>query len=101
MHPNSVHLSLGQKQYVLNRLEQEEQKCSRCGSAGWGLGRLRGGLRVPSGTWFIYSARSAVLPMVHLQCEECGTPIWYPVEGPIPRYSGYRRGAWPSRQFGE
>jgi hypothetical protein len=22
--------------------------------------------------------------MVHLKCEECGTPMWYPVEGPIP-----------------
>jgi hypothetical protein len=81
MHPNSVQLSLGQKQYVLNRLEEEEQKCSRCGSAGWGFGPASWR---PAGTQRY---------MVHLKCEECGTPIWYPVEGPIPRYSGYRRGA--------
>ena len=72
MHPNSVHLSLGQKQYVLNRLEEEELKCSRCGSAGWGFGPAS---RRPRGTKRY---------MVHLKCEECDTPIWHPVEGPIP-----------------
>jgi hypothetical protein len=72
IHPNSVHLSLGQKQYVLNRLEEEEQKCSCCGSAGWGFATSS---RRP---------RGAKRYMVHLKCEECGTPICYPVEGPIP-----------------
>jgi len=72
MHPNSVHLSLGQKQYVLNRLEEEELKCSRCGSAGWGF---EPALWRPPGTERY---------MVHLKCEECGTLIWHPVEGPIP-----------------
>ena len=73
MHPNSVHLSLGQKQYVLDRLEEEEQKCSSCGSAGWGFGR--------PASW---RPRGTKRYMVHLKCEECGTPIWHPVEGPIP-----------------
>ena len=72
MHPNSVHLSLGQKQYVLNRLEEEQQKCSCCGSAGWGFGSKS---RRPRGTKRY---------MVHLKCEECATLIWHPVEGPIP-----------------
>ena len=76
MRPNSVHLSLGQKQYVLNRLEEEELKCSRCGSAGgssgWGFGPAS--WRPPGTKRY----------MVHLKCEECGTPMWYPVEGPIP-----------------
>ena len=71
MHPNSVHLSLGQKQYVLNRLEEEDQTCSCCGSAGWGFGPKS---QRPWGTKRY---------MVHLQCEECGTPVWYPVEGSI------------------
>ncbi len=72
MHRNSVHLSLGQKQYVLNRLEEEEQKCSRCGSAGWGFGPA---------SW---RAPGTKRYMVHLKCEECDAPMWYPVEGPIP-----------------
>ena len=72
MHPNSVHLSFGQKQYVLNKLEEEEQKCSRCGSAGWGFG--------PSS----YRPWGTKRYMVHVKCEESDTPIWYPVEGPIP-----------------
>ena len=81
MHPNSVHLSLGQKQYVLNRLEEEQKKCSHCGSAGWGFGPT---------SWRLPGTKRY---RIHLKCEECGTPIWYPVEGPIPRYSGNRRGA--------
>jgi len=81
MHPNSVHLNVGQKQYVLNRLEEEQQKCSRCGSAGWGFGPA---------SWRLSGTKRY---MIHLQWEVCGTPIWYPVEGPIRRYSGYRRGA--------
>ena len=72
MRPNSVHLSLGQKQYVLNRLEEEEQKCSRCGSAGWGFGPAS--WRPPGTERY----------MVHLKCEECGTPIWHSVKGSIP-----------------
>jgi hypothetical protein len=72
MQPNSVHLSLGQKLHVLNRLEVEEQKCSCCGSTGWGFGPAS---RRPRGTKRY---------MVHLKCEECDTPIWHPVEGPIP-----------------
>ena len=75
MHPNSVHLSLGQKQCVLNRLEKEEQKCSCCGSTGWGVGLAS---RRPRGT------RGTKRYMVHLKCEECGTLIWHPVEGPLP-----------------
>jgi RNase P subunit RPR2 len=67
-----VHLSLGQKQYVLNRLEQEEQRCSRCGSAGWGFGLA---------SWRLWDTERY---MVHLKCEECDAPMWYPVEGPIP-----------------
>ena len=72
MRPSSVHLSLGQKQCVLNRLEEEEQKCIRCGSVGWGFGPAS--WRPPGTERY----------MVHLKCEECGTPIWHPVEDLIP-----------------
>jgi len=72
MHPNILPLRLGQKQYVLNKLEEEEQKCSCCGSAGWGFGSAS---RRP---------RGQERYMVHLKCEECGTLMWYPVEDPIP-----------------